>query len=58
MKQVRKFFRELFCHHDIGMAADWSPKDICIYVVCPKCGKIYGHFHLPTVPTQAKESIH
>ena len=52
MKRVRKFLRELFCRHDMGLAAEWYPDDpeeICIHAVCPKCGKLYGHFHIPTL---------
>lgn len=58
MKALRKFFRELFCRHDVGIAADWEPSEICLYVICSKCGKIYGHFHLPTIPEKSKEKLH
>ena len=51
--------RQLLCRHDVGLLANWSPEDICIYVACPKCGKIYGHFHLPTYKGgKPKEMIH
>lgn len=58
MKRVKRFFRELFCRHDMGLAADWTPGEICIYAACPKCGKIYGHFHIPSIPPKVKERIH
>ena len=58
MKRVKQFLRELFCRHDVGLVADWEPKEICCYVLCPKCGKVYGHFHLPTNPKTVKEKLH
>ena len=58
MRRVVKFLRELFCRHDMGLAADWTPGEICIHAVCPKCGKLFGHFHLPTIPEKTKERIH
>lgn len=50
--------RQWFCWHEMGMLADWSPEEICIHVGCPKCGKIAGHFHLPTISPKSKETVH
>lgn len=52
MRRVGKFLRELFCRHDMTLAANWDPEEICIYALCHKCGKIYGHFHLPSLSTK------
>lgn len=57
MKRIGKFFRELVCRHDLSMLANRDEDEFCIYVLCPKCGKISGHFHLP-IPENPKETRH
>ena len=57
MKRVRKFFRRLLCRHNLSVLAEQNEDDLCLYVLCLKCGKISGHFHVP-IATKAKETRH
>ena len=56
MKWAKRFFRELFCRHDMGLAADWTPGEICIHAMCPKCGKHFGHYHIPSFSDKPKNT--
>lgn len=47
MKLWRMRLRSLFCRHLMTLAVQWSPEEACVYAVCQKCDKVFGHFHLP-----------
>ena len=50
-KRLKKFLRELFCWHDMGLIVMPDEDEYCCHVVCPKCRKVYAHFHIPmTLP--------
>jgi len=58
MRRFWPYLRQWFCRHDYGLMVDWRPQELCIYVGCHKCGKLLGHFHLPTIPPETKEKLH
>lgn len=38
----------VFCRHEYKLLVDQTlPDEICAWVVCHKCRRNYGHFHIP-----------
>ncbi len=62
MKEWLDFQRRRFVclvkDHTAAAVVNWHPAEVCLQVVCSRCGKGIGHIHLPLKADQPKGALH
>ena len=44
--------------HEPTAMVNWHPEEVCLRIVCSRCGKGIGHFHLPAKAAKLQGTLH